>query len=388
MNILNIAHLYKGGDFGDAAAIRTNFIMKGLRHHGNEVTTLSYAVPNEKCNKNSEFEYLVNLKCTSFYIKVLIKIFLMPLFLSVYLFSNRAQFDVIFVDRLPFYLALPLAFLKYLLKLKVIWVVNEFPATYSGQISSRFGVFIESFCFKAMGKVSSLAIVISQKHELVYKKICNKSCLFLVIPILMDVSCKKMVPLQTSKLTKITYAGALSKSNGIDFLLDVCIELMLTTNRFTFILFGPWISEQYRIQVGEKIKKNNLSDYVTILPAVSNDKAIVYLNSSDILVIPKIEDARSIGYIPSKLGDFLFTGKPVVVTDVGDVPNYVVDGINGFIVPPGNVKLFSKRLAVLIEDYPNYSSIGCEGINTAKAFDYIKQTEKINNKIISMALLE
>ncbi len=43
-------------------------------------------------------------------------------------------------------------------------------------------------------------------------------------------------------------------------------------------------------------------------------------------------------------------GKPVVSTDVGDVPLYVQDGYNGFIVNVGDAVALADRLSSLIND--------------------------------------
>jgi glycosyltransferase involved in cell wall biosynthesis len=42
--------------------------------------------------------------------------------------------------------------------------------------------------------------------------------------------------------------------------------------------------------------------------------------------------------------------KPIVSTDVGDVPLYVKDGENGFIVPIGDVSLLADRVGQILQD--------------------------------------
>ena len=37
-------------------------------------------------------------------------------------------------------------------------------------------------------------------------------------------------------------------------------------------------------------------------------------------------------------------GRPVIVTDVGDIPLYVRDGIDGFVVKPGNPVAFANAI--------------------------------------------
>ena len=42
--------------------------------------------------------------------------------------------------------------------------------------------------------------------------------------------------------------------------------------------------------------------------------------------------------------------KAIVSTDVGDVSRYLKDGVNGFIVPPKDVKALAEKVSILIED--------------------------------------
>jgi len=41
---------------------------------------------------------------------------------------------------------------------------------------------------------------------------------------------------------------------------------------------------------------------------------------------------------PSKLSEFLASSKPVITVNVGEIPNYIVDGVNAFMVEPENSK--------------------------------------------------
>ena len=54
-------------------------------------------------------------------------------------------------------------------------------------------------------------------------------------------------------------------------------------------------------------------------------------------------------------------GKPVVSTDVGDVPFYVKNGINGYVESTENIEVFAKRILSFkndlrkLEEYGNNS---------------------------------
>ena len=53
---------------------------------------------------------------------------------------------------------------------------------------------------------------------------------------------------------------------------------------------------------------------------------------------------------PISVWEAMSMAKPIVSTDVGDVPLYVMDGENGFIVPIGDVSLLADRVGQILQD--------------------------------------
>ena len=61
---------------------------------------------------------------------------------------------------------------------------------------------------------------------------------------------------------------------------------------------------------------------------VSRDEMIDLLNSSVGLVLAKPTSAQAETCFPTKLGENLSTGNPIVVTRTGEIPLYLEDGIS------------------------------------------------------------
>src|SRR5262249_37703595 len=55
------------------------------------------------------------------------------------------------------------------------------------------------------------------------------------------------------------------------------------------------------------------------------------------------------------------SGLPVVATTVGAIPNMVVDGVNGILVPPGNVGEIARALEALASDRTLRRRMGTAG---------------------------
>ena len=71
--------------------------------------------------------------------------------------------------------------------------------------------------------------------------------------------------------------------------------------------------------------------------SIENSKLPVLLKSFTFLVAPRPDTEGAHYAFPTKLGDYLASGIPTVVTSAGEVPNYLPDGVSSFIAKPGDV---------------------------------------------------
>jgi len=81
--------------------------------------------------------------------------------------------------------------------------------------------------------------------------------------------------------------------------------------------------------------------------------------SSDIIVVPS-RWQEPLGLINLEAGA---CRKPVVATRVGGIPEVVEDGVNGYLVEPGNVEELAERVDKLIADQALRASMGQAGRN-------------------------
>ena len=56
-----------------------------------------------------------------------------------------------------------------------------------------------------------------------------------------------------------------------------------------------------------------------------------YLCNAKLLALARPDSIQAQGGFPTKLGEYLATGRPVVVTKVGEIPDYLEDGVNAFL---------------------------------------------------------
>ena len=84
---------------------------------------------------------------------------------------------------------------------------------------------------------------------------------------------------------------------------------------------------------------------------------------------------------PTKLGEYLLTGNPVVITSVGDIPLFLRDGYSVLLAEPNSPNSFSAKLNWALENPDISHRIGEEGRKIAE-LEFDSQTE--TNKIIKV----
>jgi glycosyltransferase involved in cell wall biosynthesis len=71
-------------------------------------------------------------------------------------------------------------------------------------------------------------------------------------------------------------------------------------------------------------------------------------------------------------------GKPGVASRVGGLPDQVIDGYNGFLVPPRDPKALADRIMYLLENPSEARRMGLNGRRLAEErFDIEKRIDKI-----------
>ncbi len=102
--------------------------------------------------------------------------------------------------------------------------------------------------------------------------------------------------------------------------------------------------------MGEDFKKYenmmiNRDNFIVHNYRISYKEGAELLQRCSLVVLPYIDASQS-GVIPTAYG----FKKPVVVTDVGAIPEIVDDGITGFIVPPRNTEALADAIVKLLKN--------------------------------------
>lgn len=96
----------------------------------------------------------------------------------------------------------------------------------------------------------------------------------------------------------------------------------------------------------KNIKENDITERLDFLgDKISGEKKLRLFAEADIFVLPSYSEGFSMAILEA-----MAAGLPVVVTTVGAAPEIIEDGVNGFLVAPGDVISLREKLEILTID--------------------------------------
>ena len=130
----------------------------------------------------------------------------------------------------------------------------------------------------------------------------------------------------------LLFFGYVRKYKGLDILLNAMPELLKSDPSFRLLVVGEFYdNESLYLEI---IKKNGLENYVSIVNKfVPNEEVAPYFSLSDLVILP-YRNATQSGILNVAYG----FSKPVLVTDVGGLAEFVDEGRTGFVIKPDSVK--------------------------------------------------
>ena len=187
----------------------------------------------------------------------------------------------------------------------------------------------------------------------------------------------------------LAYCGSLnSEKDGVDILVEAFSRSLNTgkiPGEIKLMLIGEFISENFRLKLQNIIKERKCGDNIVFTGKVERAKMPDLLKGASALVLSRPYSTQSEGGFPTKLGEYLATGNPVVITDVGEIGLFLKDGYNAFIAKPGDIESFSEKITELFSDYQNALEIGKRGrMLTENEFNYLEQARKLASFIESL----
>jgi glycosyltransferase involved in cell wall biosynthesis len=101
-------------------------------------------------------------------------------------------------------------------------------------------------------------------------------------------------------------------------------------------------------------------------------------------LLPMWDDDKSRTRMPNKLSEYLASGRPVITCGVGDLLDFLVDGVNAYVGAPGNERDFANNMIAVLQHPDVAARIGAAGQRTCVArSDYRLQVDSLSRFFIA-----
>lgn len=155
---------------------------------------------------------------------------------------------------------------------------------------------------------------------------------------------------------RIVMIGRLAEGKGFEIALDAAETVCDGDATMLFVGEGPLADD---LTAG--IEDRGLGDSVFL--AGYRDDVPAVLAASDVLVLPSFREGT-----PRVITEAMASGLPVIATDIAGIPEQVVDGENGYLIPTGDPGALADRLSTLLADPERRERMGDRGRERAERF--------------------
>ena len=144
---------------------------------------------------------------------------------------------------------------------------------------------------------------------------------------------------------KVVFVGTTKKAKGADDLIEAVARLDPSLRETLEVrIIGP-DPEGRASAIEALIQRLSLQQVVQVAGMLSGQEVRRELEEASIFVLPSYAEA-----MPNALLEAMACGLPAVVTDVGAMPEVISDGVEGFLVKPGDVAHLCVRVGHLIRN--------------------------------------
>lgn len=179
------------------------------------------------------------------------------------------------------------------------------------------------------------------------------------------------------KETYLAYVGLLGNhKDGIDVLLKAFKGISEEYPNVKLKIAGPRHEDSPKHDM--LLRSLDLIDRVQFIGELDKSEVPAFLIKAKVLLLPRPASRQAQGGFPTKLGEYLATGRPVCATTVGEIPDYLTDDESVFFAEPGSVNSFAGAMKRALSNSEHARKVGINGRKVAeKDFNAQIQAEKL-----------
>jgi len=169
----------------------------------------------------------------------------------------------------------------------------------------------------------------------------------------------------------ILYVGRLTKTKGVDVLLDALPLIVSASPESLFVFLGEGNLVK---TIADQCEKQGIQGNVVLAGSKPHEEIPTWLNAANVVVLPSLSEGR-----PNVVIESMACGRPIVATRVGGIPELITDGENGFLVPPGDASALTRAVVAVLAMDDQGAELGRRGYEVVKSrgLDWRRSAERM-----------
>jgi glycosyltransferase involved in cell wall biosynthesis len=368
----------------------TYYLARGLSNLGHKVEVV-YAAPfknlTEKSHENC-FEGKVKLHG----LEILFWIYGVPITPSLPLRLTNLNFDIIHVNFPNPYNAYIGAYISALYQTpSVLTWHNDLPPVTSGAgaLARIHDSIISHFYLKWYWRI----IATTRRYISLSQILQRYKSKVKVIP--NGVDCNRFNPYLNGNSIKakhdlegfhvVLFVGALTrwhKYKGVDVLIKAFRHVTDRRSDVKLLLVGDGDLKEWYEKFSHSL---SLEDKVVFAGNVSDKQLPFYYAASDIVTLPSKNCSEGFGLVALEANA---SGKPVIASKVGGIPEVIIDRYNGLLLNPCDEKALADAILQLLDDTDLRLNMGKRGRKFAEAHDWKFTVKAVEETYVELLTLK
>ena len=157
---------------------------------------------------------------------------------------------------------------------------------------------------------------------------------------------------------------------GLEYFIKAASIVAKQRNDVLFVLGGDGSLRHYHEKLAAEL---GLGENVRFTGRIPHNEVPNYYCLSDIVIVPSLQEAFGLA-----VSEAMACCKPVIGSNVGGIPDQIIDRYNGFLIPPRNPFNIAEKILWLIDNPEKAKNMGINARQSVlQKYDIEKRTDEI-----------
>ncbi|MEG2191514.1 MAG: glycosyltransferase [Bacteroidales bacterium] len=234
-------------------------------------------------------------------------------------------------------------------------------------------------------KLSGLFVITNNLKEYFVSKGVKREKIA-VINMLVDNHRFESVKINNNVEKYLAYCGTISiEKDGVVDLIKAFAKISLAVDDIKLYIIGDFISNRDRDIILNYVESCQLKDKIVFTGKVDFCQMPQLLTDAQALILTRPDNQQAAYGFPTKLGEYLMSARPTIVTRVGEIDLFLEDMKTALIAEPNNIDSIVEKTIWVLQNSEKANKIGINGKSVAlSSFNYKIEANKIINYIMSI----